>query len=140
MPQDQTQNDPHVEFLEYKFINEDPTRIYDAPTPYDDETLDVKLHLANDDLTVTMKTHYATEQEAKVLVAPFLIAWEIDQAFKTAGRRAIRFDFIKAKMIDRQPTPGSPALFTSSATVSVTGQGTLMDTVSKYPAPPTGFV
>jgi len=135
-------NDPHVDSLEYRFINDDSTRVFKSPSPRDNETQDFNLHLADDLLTVKMKTHCATEQEARALVDPFLHAWEIDQALQRGGRRAIRFDFLKPNVIDRHPPPaGSHVLLAGSGTLSfVVNAATLVTTSPEYPAPPANFV
>jgi hypothetical protein len=134
-------NDPHVESLEYKFVNDDSTRVFKNPGPRDYETPDFNLRLADDHLTVKMKTHCATEQEACALVDPFLRAWEINQALQIGGRRAIHFDFLKPNLIDLQPSPGSHILLAGSGTLSIRGNArTLVTTHSEYPAPPANFV
>jgi hypothetical protein len=133
-------NDPHVESLEYRFVS-DSTRVFENPPPLEHQTSDFNLRLADGYVTVEMNTHCATEQEARALVDPFLLAWEIDQALQNS-RRVIRFEFHKATVIDRQPPPpGNATILAASGILSLEAQSlNLIATASTYPPLPANFV
>jgi len=135
-----THNDPHVDSLEYKFTS-DSTRVFNDPPPLEHQASAFNLRLADDHLTVEMKEHCATEHEARALVDPFVLAWEIDQALQSGAPRAIRFRFLQSNVSDRQPPPpGSPALLTGTASMTMTvNNPNLVVTAIKYPPPPEGF-
>jgi hypothetical protein len=131
-------NDPHVESLEYRFVS-DATRVFKNPPPLEHEGHDFKLRLDNNLVVVTLKTHYSTEAEARGVVDRFLKGWELDQAL-ASGRRALRFEFEKAVVINRNPPKGI-VLLAGTATITMTANpATLTVTSQHYPAPPTNFV
>jgi hypothetical protein len=112
-------NDPHVESLEYT-LETDPTLTFKAPPPLEHDTPDFNLRLKDGLLTVTMKTHAASEEEARRQVEPFLQAWELDQAIQRR-RREMRFKFQRANVIDRNPMPGAKTLLAGAALITVMG-------------------
>jgi hypothetical protein len=130
-------NDPHVESLLYR-LDTDPTLVFENPAPLDHETLDFRLRLEDDLLTVTMKGHYASSQEAQRVVQPFLDAWELDFAL-AHGRRDMRFRFEKPNLIDRNPPlPGSSQVLQPFAAecVLTTSAPTVVIGRRSYPPPP----
>jgi hypothetical protein len=130
-------NDPHVESLLYR-LDTDPTLVFQNPPPLDYETPDFRLRLEDGLLTVTMKGHYASAEEAQRVVQPFLDAWELDFAL-ARGKREMRFRFEKANLKDRNPPPpgssqvlqpfAAECVLTTSAPMVVIGQ-------RSYPPPP----
>jgi hypothetical protein len=129
-------NRPHIESLLY-LLDTDKTLAFDNPPPLDHETPDFRLRLEGDRLTVTMKIHFASVEEAKGIVDPFLHAWELDFAL-ARGRREMRFKFDKPVIVDLERSPGqSPILLVGTAEmVTVTGSATLVVPLRNYPTPP----
>jgi hypothetical protein len=133
-------NDPHVQSLEYQIVP-DATLVYDNPPRVERETEEFYIQLADGVLTVTMKAHYATEDEARAAVRPFIRAWEIDGALKH-GRPEFRFDFQRANVIDRAPPAPQtgPHLTINTGSVVVLGESVILRRSSReYHGPPDGF-
>src|SRR5436190_10059233 len=98
-------NEPHIKALLY-VLDTDKTLVFENPTPLDHETPDFLLRLEGDRLTVTMKTHFASAEEAQKAVKPFLEAWALAR-----GRREMRFKFDRPVIEDLERSPGqSPIL------------------------------
>jgi hypothetical protein len=69
-------NDPYVEKLTYRVIIPEYTDYNNAP-PTSGETGDFNWLLNKDQLVIQMKTHCATENEAREIVDEYLKAWEV---------------------------------------------------------------
>jgi hypothetical protein len=69
-------NDPHVEKLFYKVIPSEDTD-YDKAPPITGETDDFNWQLSRDQLAIDMKTHCATESDAREIVDDYLKGWEV---------------------------------------------------------------
>jgi hypothetical protein len=132
-------NDPHVESLTYR-LETDETLEFEDPPPLEKERDDLRLRLAGDLLMVWPKEHYASEEEAREALEPYLRAWESFEAIRRAGRRVMRFVYAYAHVVDRDPAPsGTPqGAIEASATVTATGAVTMIS--RRYPEPPEGFV
>jgi hypothetical protein len=91
-------------------------------------------------LTLHMKKHYASVEDARASAAEFLFIWELDAALNL-GREAIKFIFEDAELIDRiPPPPGTLEINVGSASmVAFGGVVTMRVTRSAYPEPPTGM-
>ena len=133
-------NDPHVQSLEYEVITTFGYVFKDAP-PLDHKTAEFTLRLEAERLTVSMKTHHATGKEARGVVEPFLRSWELHQALQR-GTRLMRFEFQKANIIDRNPSPTASGI--NAAAAILCGSGSLFANatvlLASYPAPPLDFV
>jgi hypothetical protein len=131
-----TMTDPHVVSLEYA-LELDETLRFDNPAPVEGDAGSFTYSLANGVLTLSMKFHYATAQEAKNAAWPFLCAWELDYALKR-GRREFRFRFVRPHIIDRPG--GSHVIQADTVTMTLKdNDATLIATLRTYPAPPVGF-
>jgi hypothetical protein len=134
-------NDPHVVSLEYK-LETDDTLKFDNPPPLEHDTGSFKARLADDLLTVTMKDHYATQEEAVAVVRPFIRAWELHFGLER-GRPVLSFTFVRSTIIDRERTSGALGDVLLAATGTITlnaAAATLTVTRRNYPEPPVGFV
>jgi hypothetical protein len=133
-------NDPHVESLTYKLTPGPSFDFKDDAPARDVERPDFNLHLEKGIALVTMKSDYATADEARRVVQPFLRAWEVSAALDR-GKSVMRFTFVDAKVIDRNPTPGVHILVGAGAlTIGADMGATAILTMSRYPdPPPTGF-
>jgi hypothetical protein len=133
--------DPHVVSLIYKVTSPETIRFEKAP-PVVFNTARMKLSIADGLLKVEPKSHFASVDNARKAIDPFLRSWEVDTALHF-GRIEIAFTYKDAKIVDRNPLPpGSPitlevASITSAHTVD---KVTLIVNRSRYPEPPALFV
>jgi hypothetical protein len=138
-------NDPHVVSLEYRLVvSEDIVRYIDPP-PIPWNTLDFHAVLADGILTCKMIRHFASIQEARNVVEPYLRAWELEAALHQ-GHIELRFAYNnKAEIIDLNPVPspppGSRSYLKGLGTVTVIGSASLSTIVNRrtYPDPPSDF-
>jgi hypothetical protein len=134
-------NDPHVEWLLYRFRTDHTLMITNAPA-IDFESEHFRCHLDNDDLTVTMKEHHAGLPSARARVDAFLEEWEVN-ATLTRGRREFGFEYVDCRISDRAPSPppGASQTITPMPAEMSFGVGTpqVIRGEHAYPAPPTGF-
>ena len=57
-------------------------------------------------LTATPKGHFSNIEDPRLILDPYLQAWELDHALKI-GKRNVTFKYQNAKIIDRNPpNPG----------------------------------
>ena len=132
-------NDPHVESLVDE-LKTDETLRFANPDPVEGDAGGFVYRLADGVLTVTMKEHYATQENAVATVYPFIRAWELDFALER-GRRQLWFAFVRSKVIDRKRTPGT--LGSVMATAEETSIAQSVRAIIRrhtYPAPPANFV
>ena len=98
-PNDMTTS--RVEKLFYKVIPPEDSD-YDKAPPISGETQDFKWQLSKDQLAVDMKTHCATESEARGIVEEFLRGWEISTEIQQ-GADGLGFIF-NSSITLKQPT------------------------------------
>jgi hypothetical protein len=65
-------NDPHIESLTYRLEPRDSVLAFDDPPPLREETDFFRFCLIDGTLTVTMKRHFAKENDAKMVVDEYL--------------------------------------------------------------------
>jgi hypothetical protein len=134
-------NDPHVVRLKYKLVTGDGVS-YNSPTPivFSDPGFDVKLE--NGVLTVDMKEHHATVGSAVERLRPTLRAWEI-QAGLFDERDALKFEFDRSEVVDRNPSPPGSAITGNLDSVlepvRISASATTHVVRHQYPNPPTSF-
>jgi hypothetical protein len=128
-------SDAHVEWLEYELTT---SWLFDTPPPLLWRTPVFKANLSNSLLRVEMLAHFATEEQARTAVEPFLQSWEIDVAL-TYGKREVKFAFKQVHLVDRNPPPGSPVTATATGTVRAWGCATAHVTMGTYPPAPINF-
>jgi hypothetical protein len=131
--------DPHVARLHFTIGSEEGTAYRDPPPLNFTNPLGEFETLGNA-LTVEPAVHFATEEEARTGIEPFLRSWEIDADLRF-DLGTIRFSFERAELIDRDPPPpGSHVLMAGTARFTVTVHpATLTITRRTYPPPPTQF-
>lgn len=99
-------NDPHVHALLYR-IEHDNSVDYSKASPIEHEVEPPNVNVKVEDrcVRIELKDHYATEDEARTAVEPFLRYWQIEVALR--GRPG-QFDleYLKGEIIDRSPTQG----------------------------------
>lgn len=126
---------PHVKELRYRLVMRDDYH-YEAPA-VQHEAAGFRARLEGETLRIEMKEHFATEEEAKTLVQPFVRAWEISAALDL-GLGALGFSFEGSEILDRDPEPGIINVhdvvhihLLESAKISIVSM--------KYPDPPPDF-
>jgi len=140
-------NDPHVERLRYHLKANSvyyPVQ-FENPLPLFKDCGDFSIRLENENLTVEMKEHYATEEAAKKKVEEFLRDW-LNWARFDFEWDLLYFKYERAEVIDRNPPPTVPGQCTLGCLNAGTSPRTFKATstplplkVSEYPAPPTRF-
>ena len=130
-------NAPHVEYLTYR-LETDETLEFEGPPPLEKERNALRLRLAGDVLTVWPKEHYASKEEAREAIEPYLRAWESFEAIRRSGWREMRFVFEYAHLVD-PPPPGAPQV-RIEASATVTPTATVTRVARRYPEPPDKFV
>jgi hypothetical protein len=96
--------DPHVVELRYRVQYSDGVAFDTDPLPIEREFDSFRLRVTDESATAEMKTHCATEDEAREVVEAFLRPWEILEAVQP-GATGLRFLFEEAEVIDRDPPP-----------------------------------
>lgn len=129
-------NDPHVDKLHYKLIHDDSTD-YKKAEPLQVEERDFSVILDQQGATFEMKTHCATEQEARALVDPYVDSWNSSATLNLRpGEFTLRYK--SPVIVDRKPTPGIVELAGISASAS-TGKVELHISKGRFPEPPENF-
>lgn len=128
-------NDPHVVALLYDFLPEPSVNYSEAePLNSGEETFDLTVEdaIARFDL----KEYYATEEDARQAIEPFILKWRVYARLQPAPR-AFDLKFKRAVIEDRNPTPGAVHLQGGlTAKISVAAQLTVTVRAREYPAPP----
>jgi len=132
--------DPHVKLVRFN-VDSHECVTYRNPPPitFSNELGDFSL--ANGLLEVIPARHYATENQARQDIEPYLKAWEIDTDLNR-NRGEIRFKFKNAELEDRNPPPtGSTHVLGSEVgSFVVVGCDIQTEIVRRsYPPPPSGF-
>lgn len=131
------EQDLHVRSLVY-VLKTSEGLIFADPPPLDFETESFSGRLKEGKLTLTMKNHYAACEEAKTVVASFLLSWELSEATKRA-RREMWFEYEGCDVIDRADAHAA-ILVAGSGSLTLTGMPAVLTlTQLQYPAPPTDF-
>lgn len=128
-------NDPHVETLTY-VLYQDDTIEYAAPA-LTFSTAVFTGELSGTSLIIRPLHHFASPEDVRPVIEPFLAAWRIDAGLKH-GRDDFRFSFASANVVDRNPTPGTNSVHLS-ATIGARGDVHLKVSRKEYPSPPVGF-
>jgi hypothetical protein len=101
-------NDPHVVVLIYRIQHGDHVDYKNAGSrTISYENFDVEV--SGESARISMKSHYATREEARLTVEPVLRAWELDQALEY-GPRTIEFIYDRSEIMDRAPIEGHYSL------------------------------
>jgi len=128
--------DPHVTRLRYRRKDRDGVS-YQNPPPLEFENGDLRLELADDELTISPKRHFPNEDEARAEVEALLESWYIDAALR-GGYEEMEFEFVDCDVIDRNPLPpGSPQTINVRSIESATAFGnTRLQVIQHRYAPP----
>jgi hypothetical protein len=133
--------DPHVEAVYYEIESAEGLPFGNPPSLTVSNHLGV-FEVSNGRLTVRPAEHYASGEEARKVIDPFLRAWEVDSDL-SRGIGAIRFKFHSVSKIDRRPPAtgeGSVSVATGTGEFTVTGYApTIQIRQNTYPPPPRDF-
>jgi len=72
-------NDPHVDMLHYSIRHSEGVD-YTAASPQEGRHTSFTVRIESGQATVSMVDHCATAEDARVIVEPFLRAWELSSA------------------------------------------------------------
>ena len=100
-------NDPHVVALRFRVHHHDRVD-YSRAGPLVFDAPEFLVEVKDQKARFELKQHYATEEEARCVVEPFIQNWEFDSSLRR-DPLCFRLEFEGAEIIDRRP---SPALFT----------------------------
>lgn len=138
-------NDPYVERLRYRLQVDTRFIDFDNPSPLVQECSKFRFTLENGLLTVEMKDHCESVEEAKrVIEHELLNDWVISFAIELE-RDVIKFEFIDADVIDRRPSPAILGQITAKAEIKeeediLKATGTVSPLRrNEYPLPLSGF-
>lgn len=106
-------NDPHVETLHYTIKHGDHVD-YSRAAPLELEKTGFAARIADGRGLVTMISHFASVNEARSTVEPFLRAWELDMALRY-GPNSLEFVYERPVIIDRKPSAGARVLSAEAA-------------------------
>ena len=131
--------DPHVVALQYR-LETDPNVTFQNPPPVEAETEAFRVRLDKGAATFELKDHFPSEEAARRVVDAYVRAWEIDAALRH-DHQEMSFVFEDAKVVDRDPSPGSFGIIAGAdeLRVSVDETTTLHVSWKYYPPPPKGF-
>jgi hypothetical protein len=132
--------DPHVERLLY-VINSDERIAYENPEPLTFENPLGRFGTRDGKLLVEPVHHFADEAAARSIIEPFLRSWEIGTDLDS-NPGTIRFRFLAAEVIDRDPPPPGADLNVQLKGESLSITGEIVKTLithRTYPPPPSAF-
>lgn len=131
-------NDPHLVSVTYR-LHHSTGIAFNDPPPLSGTGPGFDYRLESGKLTLEMTDHFTNVDDAKVVIEPWLRAWEIDQNLK-ARNKTIWFQFDTSHVVDRAPTPGRLQAAVGLATsVEMACQLTGTARYRAYPTPPAGF-
>lgn len=135
-------NDPHVKALHYRVIAGADID-YKKASRLDHEERDFKLTLEGESAIFEMKTHFATEDEARAVVDDFIRCWEIIIGLEQ-GPGDLQFRYNKPEIVDRAPAPSKPGDVTVYAAtlrsmIRLSGSVQVHISRARFPSPPVRF-
>ena len=128
-------NDPHVVALLYRIDHGSQFDYSKAKRRHFEESAFL-LEIEDEQVRFKLKTHYATEDEARNAIDDYISAWEFDACLKY-GENYFRLRFEKSEIIDRSPTPGVTFAHATPLRLEISlssAEGTVG--VPEYPLPP----
>lgn len=135
--------DPHVESLRYR-VEPIGNTSYSNPPPLKYENGLCTLTLTDGVMFIKPKDHYASVQQARQVIEPFLRAWELDADLRY-GLGTIRFKYEDHTIVDRNPPPPddrSDVIIVGEIVldgIAVSGSVSIHITRADYPKPPLSF-
>ena len=134
-------NDPHVTALHY-WVEHDESVDYTNAGPFTYESELFHLHIANRQVSIRPKKHFAREEEARDAFEAFISNWEFDTALDLGGG-TFSLKYSGADIVDRDPKPSPTGILQASNTIRA-GHPTIRARArigrTTYPAPPPGLM
>ena len=131
-------NDPHVVALLYRVHHHDRVD-YSRAGPLTYDTPDFRVEVNDLKARFELKQHYATEEDARAVVEPFIRNWEFDASL-SKGPGCFRFQSDGAEIIDRRPSPGVGLGRGTRGRVTLSGlPGKGKAYAVAFPPPPSGI-
>lgn len=126
-------NEPHVETLTY-VVEHDPTVNYESASPFNEKHQLFNLIVEDARARFELKKHFSTVQEAQAAVQPFIDQWEFKAFLEVGpGQFALRFD--RAKVVDRNPTPGVHSAYADPVSYNISVSKATAMVSRQYPRP-----
>ena len=126
-------NDPHVKALIYDISHEESVSYRDAQ-PIECEREAFLIRIDNNKVRFKLKGHFATIEDARNAIEPFIRNWEFDAGLRgKPGHFQLKFD--KPEVIDRCPTPGVTDISVSITLGSIEARVRVVND-KQYPPPP----
>ena len=128
-------NDPHVVALFYNIHSASVVYREEEPSDYEEENFSVRIE--DKKVCFTMKTHYATEEEALEAVREYIERWEFATGLER-GPDKFKLVYQEPNIVDRRPSPKSDDFAdVSGAFRSPAGELRAgISSLSQYPSPP----
>ena len=127
-------NDPHVVALIYVVEHEDSVDYGSAET-VEEERSTFRLTLQDGEARFELKEDYASPQQARKAIQPFIEQWELRTSLAYGpGNFALRFK--RSEMIDRDPEPGVISVSADAAHFNVAISTARVTVSRQYPRPP----
>jgi len=132
-------NKPHIKSLHYQLIPGENVD-YKKASPINGETNDFRVIIENDSAHFMMKTHCATEKEARELVEPYLKRWEVLIGLEH-DPGDLHFKFKDSEIIELEPGAGNSLVLGScSFNISVSMDAVLHLSRGRFPSLPQNFI
>ena len=129
--------DPDVKSIHYLILSADPAT-YQTTKPLEVETEDFRLQVSNRTAVFEMKRHFATREEARSFLQPFIRNWEVSANIE--GHDGFRLEYKRAEIIDRAPPEESgTVLLRAECVVRTTLDAILIVSQPEFPHPPADF-
>lgn len=130
-------NDPHVKKLEYSILA--PKSVdYKKAKPFETETEDFRVVVNEEVVTFEMEKHFATPEEARSFVEPFIRSWEVAAGLE--GHDGFGLKYRRAETMDRAPPESDKTIsLRGEIAAHVTVDGILSVSRGDYPRPAADF-
>ena len=131
-------NDPHVVALLYRVHHHDRVD-YSRAEQLTHETADFRVEIKDLKARFELKEHYASEEDARAVVEPFIRNWEFDASLSNS-LGCFRLEADEAEVIDQRPSSGIVRGRGTLGRVTLSGlPGKGKAYANVFPPPPSGL-
>ena len=130
-------NDPQVVALIYHIEHGDSVS-YEIAKPFVRDEPAFRVKVKDEEVCFKLKEHYAKEAEARKSIDEYIRAWELDAGLRH-GPDYFKLKFDRAKIVDRNPTPGEISLSANITSGAPRMSATLTIAPPDYPSPPSSL-
>ena len=128
-------NDPHVEMISYDFVSLNERDDFTAAVPWSGVLGDFECRLDKGQLQAVPQKHYSDAVPARQALEGHLREWELVADISLALQ--ISFRFSGARVVDRQPMPGSVNVAVQAVEAAASFESVSVTIGhSAYPSPP----